>query len=110
MKAKIVVKLFTDWEYTSFETFPAGTKVQMDEEQDAMFLGWHDAVIDGQQTFVPRHFVEDGKLLVDYNPTELRGSVGDVVEIQEIHTTWLLATNTANGQTGWIPALAVVSC
>ena len=110
MKAKIVVELFTDWEYIAFPTFPQGIPVKMAAEQDEFFRGWHEAEIDSHQTFVPFHFVEDDKLIVDYNPTELRGAVGDIIAIHEIHQAWLLATNITTGQTGWIPAYAAVSC
>jgi len=109
MKARIVVKLFTDWEYTAFPTFPKGTPVKMAAEQDEFFLGWHEAEIEGHATFVPYHFVEEGLLTCDYNPTELRSNVGDMIEINEIHKTWLLATDQ-HGNQGWVPSLAVVSC
>ncbi|MCL2610244.1 MAG: SH3 domain-containing protein [Defluviitaleaceae bacterium] len=108
MKVKIVKKLFTEWERIEFPMFPKGVNVIMNEEEDKSFQGWHEAKIEGHQTFIPHHIVCDGKLTRDYNPTELVGEIGDIIEIQEVHNAWLLATNK-EGITGWIPAEKVVS-
>jgi len=108
MKVKIITPLFTVWERVEFPTFAKETKVEMKQEEDNDFRGWHEAQICGHQTFIPSHFVNDGRLTRDYNPTELAGEVGDILEVKEIYNAWLLATNE-QGITGWIPAEAVVS-
>ena len=107
MKVKIILPLFTEWERGIFPTFAKETKVAIKQE-DKDFRGWHEAEIEGHQTFIPKHFVSDGKLVRDYNPTELVGEVGDLVEVQEIHHAWLLATDE-QGTTGWIPSAVVIS-
>lgn len=71
-------------------------------------FNWYQAEIEGKETFVPKHFVTDKRLNRNYNPTELNGKIGDIIEVKEIHTLWLLAENT-QGETGWILAENVVS-
>jgi hypothetical protein len=77
-------------------------------EEDTHFLHWYPCVIERHETYVPESFVRDGKLVRDYNPTELVAEVGDILEVQEIVYAWLMATNE-NRTTGWIPAESVVS-
>ena len=91
-----------------FPTFPKETAVVMAAEADTHFLHWYACVIDGHETYVPEIFVRGGVLTRDYNPTELVQVVGDFVEVSEIVNAWLRATNE-RGETGWIPAEAVVS-
>ena len=91
----------------SFPTFAKGTDVIV-QEACTHFLNWNACVIEGYRTYVPDCFVHDGKLLRDYNPTELVQNVGDILEVQEIVYAWLSAKNL-NGVTGWIPAENVVS-
>ena len=57
---------------------------------------------------MPKHYVCNGKLTRDYNPTELIVKTGDVLEVKEIAFSWLFATNKT-GKTGWIPAEITVS-
>ena len=90
-----------------FPVFSKGTAVIMGEEC-THFLHWYSCKIEGHETYVPDSFVRDGKLVRDYNPTELVAEVGDVLEVHEIVYAWLLATN-AEGLTGWIPAESVLS-
>jgi hypothetical protein len=91
----------------AFPTFAKGTMVTMDEEC-THFLHWHPCVIEGHETYVPECFVTSGKLICDYNPTELVAEVGDILEVQEIVYAWLIATNE-NGAKGWIPVESVIS-
>ena len=91
-----------------FPTFPKGTKVTLEKEECAEFLGWYPCEIDGHETYVPQLFVCDEKLTRDYNPTELVQEIGDILEVQEIVHAWLIATNE-KGTTGWITAENVVS-
>ena len=107
MKVKVVRA--SRWEHPGeFPTFAKGTPVTLASEEDTDFLGWHACDIAGYQPFVPKVFVNDGKLTRDYNPTELIQEVGDILEVREIVYAWLLATND-KGVTGWIPAECVMS-
>jgi len=92
-----------------FPAFPKGTTVTLTEKEPCThFLHWWACDISGHATYVPECFVRDGKLIRDYNPTELIQKTGDILEVREIVYAWLLATN-AEGTTGWIPAEVVVS-
>ena len=91
-----------------FPSFPKGTRVTITGEEDTHFQHWFPCKINGHQTYIPEIFFADGILTRDYNPTELVQSAGDILEVVEIINAWLLATND-KGQTGWIPAEAVVS-
>ena len=91
----------------AFPTFEKGTVVTMGDEC-THFLHWYPCKIEEYETYVPECYVCDGKLLRDYNPTELVAGVGDILEVQEIVYEWLIATNK-NGVTGWIPAESVLS-
>jgi hypothetical protein len=107
MKVKVVAR------HTGGGTFPAfakGTMVTMVtmSAEDTHFLHWYPCEIEGYETYVPESFVRSGKLIRDYNPTELVAEVGNVLEVREIVYAWLIATNE-NGVTGWIPAESVVS-
>jgi len=91
-----------------FPRFPTGAKVTLTGKEDDYFRQWFPCEIEGHQTYIPESFMNDGVLLIDYNPTELVQNVGDILEVQEIVNAWLFASNES-GQTGWIPAEAVVS-
>ena len=91
-----------------FPKFSKGTKV-ISKEACTHFLHWWSCEIEGHATYVPAHYVSDGKLTRDYNPTELVQKVGDILEVKEIAYAWLIATNE-EGITGWIPAETIVSC
>lgn len=104
MKVKVITKHL--WE-GRFPTFDKGTRVTM-KEACTHYLHWYACDIAGYPTYVPEIFVCDGMLTRDYNPTELIQEIGDIVEVQEIVHSWLIATNE-NKITGWIPAESVVS-
>jgi len=107
MKIKVLRK--SRWDFPGeFPCFHVGTNVSMAAEEDDDFIGWFSCQIDGYETFVPKIFVEDGKLIREYNPTELTQQPGDILRVVEIVGAWLLATNE-NGVTGWIPAECVIS-
>ena len=90
-----------------FPTFAEGTVVEIGEEC-SHFPHWYPCEIDGYETYVPELFINKGKLVREYNPTELVAEVGEILEVQEIIYAWLLAINV-KGVTGWIPAESVVS-
>jgi len=105
MKVKVIAQHLGEGQ---FPTFPMGTAVKLTAEQDEHFLHWYPCDIDGHDTFVPECFICNGRLVRDYNPTELIQEAGDILTVQEIVYAWLIATND-KGVTGWIPAEAVVS-
>jgi len=86
-----------------FPTFAKGTAVIMGDEC-THFPHWYPCVIKEHETYIPESFVCDGRLVRDYNPTELVAEVGEVLEVQEIVYAWLFATN-ADGIAGWIPSM-----
>jgi hypothetical protein len=90
----------------AFPTFKKGTPVVLGEETNH-FPHWYACEIEGRQTYIADAFVNDGRLLIDYNPTELVQDVGDVLDVQEIVYDWLFAKNGI-GIKGWIPADVVV--
>ena len=107
MKVKVIRPC--RWEHPGeFPTFEKGTPVTLAREEDSDFLGWYACDIAGHTTYIPKIFVQDGKLTRDYNPTELIQEIGDVLDVREIVYAWLLAAND-KGVTGWIPAECVVS-
>ena len=107
MKVKVVRP--GRWDFPGeFPTFAKGTPVRLAGGEDTEFLGWYACNIAEYDTFVPIAFVREGKLIRDYNPTELTPKVGDVLEVCEIVGAWLFATDE-QGTTGWIPAEVVVS-
>ena len=109
MKVRVMQDYPHKWEYQGeFPTFVKGTPVILAETEDEDFLGWYACEIAGHTPYIPKIFVRDGKLIRDYNPTELIQEAGDILEVQEIIHAWLLATND-KGVTGWIPAEVVVS-
>ena len=108
MKIKVIKKYPGEWEVRQFPTFPKGTAVTITGAEDTEFRHWFPCEIEGHETFVPESFIHDGKLIRDYNPTELTAEIGDALEVREIVNAWLLVVNT-KGVTGWITAEAVVS-
>jgi|GEM_PF-868094 len=98
----------SEWDRVEFDEFRAGTKVEMAEDEDKEFKGWYAAVIEGRDTFVPKSYVEDGVLTVDYNPTELIVKVGDKLRVLKIVNAWLYVENDIYDK-GWVPSEAVVS-
>jgi len=92
----------------AFPTFRRGTRVSIGPAPKTAYAHWLACEIDGRATYLPEHFVADGALTRDYNPTELTQDVGDTLTVEAIVCGWLLATNEA-GVTGWIPAEAVIS-
>jgi len=106
---KVKVMRTSSWEFQGeFPTFEKGTAVTLAQEEDKEFFGWYACDIAGYQPYVPKVFVRDGRLIKDYNPTELIQEIGDILEVQEIVFAWLLVTND-KGITGWIPAERVMS-
>jgi len=104
MKVKVIAQHSGEG---TFPTFAKGTAVALGNEC-THFLHWYPCAIDGHETYVPESFVREGKLIRDYNPTELVAEIGDIFEVQEIVYAWLMATNES-GTSGWIPAESVLS-
>ena len=106
MKVKVIADHLGEGK---FPTFPKGTEVKkIDKEICSHFLNWWGCEINGYATYIPKHYVSDGKLTRDYNPTELVQKAGDILEVKEIAYAWFIATNEEE-ITGWIPAEVTVS-
>ena len=90
-----------------FPTFTTGVDVKMGEGC-THFLNWSACKIEGHATYIPDIFVANGKLVRDYNPTELICEVGELIEVKEIFYAWFIAEK-ADGAIGWIPAEVCIS-
>ena len=91
-----------------FPTFAKGSEVKITDEGCTHFLNWYACEIEGYATYIPDVFVADGKLVRDYNPTELICEAGEILEVKEILYAWFIAVK-ADGIMGWIPAEVCVS-
>lgn len=106
MKVKVIVNHLGEGKLPNF---PKGTAVKaINKEVCKHFLHWWSCEIEGHATYVQKHYVRNGRLARDYDPTELVQKIGDILEVKEIAYAWLIATNE-DGVTGWIPAEVVVS-
>jgi len=104
MKVKVIEK--HDGE-GRFPTFKKGTEVVI-IEACTHYLHWYACTIEKHATYVAESYVNKGKLIRNYNPTELIQNIGDILEVKEITNSWLYAVNE-NKISGWIPADKVVS-
>lgn len=104
MQVKVIEKHEGEGE---FPTFSKGTPVAL-KEACTHFFNWYACEIEGYQTYVPITYINMGKLIRTYNPTELNQEVGDILEVKEIVNAWLMVYN-GDGETGWIPVEKVVS-
>ena len=86
-----------------FPLFPKSSQVLQTGPLCTHYENWYPCTIDGHQTYVPTIFVRDGKLVRDYNPTELVCKMGETLEVTEIVYAWLFVKNAA-GESGWFPA------
>lgn len=106
---KVEVLRLSRWVHPGlFPTFVKGESVRVIGPEDTDFLGWYPCMIQGRETYIPNVFLTDGKLNRDYNPTELRFSVGDVLTVKEIVGGWVLAEDKS-GQIGWVAVECVKS-
>ncbi|MGF6148216.1 Uncharacterised protein [Kingella potus] len=83
-----------------FPTFAKGSAVE-NLAPCPQYPNWFACRIAGRDTYVPACFVADGRLLCDYNPTELRVSKGDKVMLAAVCYQWALVGK--DGETGWLP-------
>ena len=90
-----------------FPTFSKGTLVSV-KEACTHYRHWYACKIDTYFTYIPESYIVNGKLIQDYNPTELVQNVGDIVTVKAIVYGWLFAVNE-DKKCGWIPAEKVVS-
>ncbi|QIM61862.1 hypothetical protein A1D29_00205 [Pasteurellaceae bacterium Orientalotternb1] len=83
-----------------FPLFPKGSEVKVLAECPN-YQGWLNAKIANYQTYVPKHFIQQNQLVIDYNPTELVIAENEVVELIELHYEWALVQQ--DSQIGWLP-------
>jgi SH3-like domain-containing protein len=84
----------------------AGTPVSV-EDRTTKWPGWlWCATSDGAEGWVPSSYVkrdgDSGIVWRDYNANELTVVVGDVLEMLEEESSWLLC-RAKNGKLGWVP-------
>ena len=84
-----------------FPLFAKGKDVLIKDECRE-FFAWYNCEIDGYDTYIHEDYFENGKLIKDYNPTELNAEPGDILEVILIKNNWLYC-KTENGIPGWIP-------
>lgn len=91
-----------------FPTFPKATKVTLKEHCEE-FINWYLCEIDGYTTYISKYLIADGKLITDYNPTELDISANKPLEVIAIYGAWLYVKDISSERLGWIPAEKVRS-
>lgn len=84
----------------TFPLFPKGSAIHL-LAQCKSYANWYKCEIEGHQFYAPIHFIENNRLLVDYNPTELVVTENEIVELIELHYEWALVKK--NEQIGWLP-------
>ncbi len=89
-----------------FPLFKKGTAVNIIEDCK-FYLNWQKCSIKNIETYIPKSFVENGVLVVDYNPTELIANKDDIVEVLDIVFGWIYGIK--NGSYGWIPCYKCTS-
>ena len=85
----------------TFPLFKAETNVLIKDKCDG-FFAWYSCEIEGYSTYIHEDYFENGKLVTDYNPTELDAEPGDVLEVLLIKNNWLYC-KTEDEIFGWIP-------
>ncbi len=103
MKVKLIEN--HDGEGT-FPVFKSGTNVKIVEDCK-FYINWQKCFIDNMETYIPKTFIECGKLVCDYNPTELVCKTDDVVEVIDIVYGWLYASK--DSIRGWVPSYKCIS-
>ncbi len=91
----------------SFETFLVGSKVEVIEDC-AFYLNWQKCKINNVDTYIPKHYISNGTLNVEHNPTELICKKGDELTVLKIVYGWLFAS--LDDKCGWVPAYKCLSC
>jgi len=77
-------------------------------ERDTENVDWiWSTSSDGRSGWAPVIYLSidggSGRALRDYSAMELTATAGEVIEICEEHSGWVLATNS-RGESGWLPA------
>ena len=66
------------------------------------FRHWVSGEIQGYSTYFPVDFVNENKLICDYNPTELSLLQDERVKLVQVAYEWALVED-GKGRIGWIP-------
>ncbi|AHG74294.1 hypothetical protein QMO40_03565 [Mannheimia bovis] len=90
----------------AFPLFKQGSKIHLGKECDR-YPNWFSCEIAGYTTYVPRHFVAQGKLLCDYNPTELAVKKDEIVNLIELCYGWAIVERDKD--VGWLPCDILIS-
>ncbi|MFW9877352.1 MAG: SH3 domain-containing protein [Candidatus Thorarchaeota archaeon] len=77
------------------------------EEKESEWTGWIWCISkEGKQGWVPNNYLEiqgkNGKLIQDYDATELTAKTGEELIIENQESGWIWASNK-EGNKGWIP-------
>lgn len=83
-----------------FPLFSCGSQVKQVSACEH-YLNWFQCEIEGYLTYVPLHFIQDGKLIRDYNPTELSVRENELVRLLELHYEWAMVQRES--EVGWLP-------
>ncbi len=106
---KMIVKVIENHDGEgSFETFKCNEKVNI-IAQCTHYRNWLQCEIANVATYVPKCFVEDGKLNQAYNPTELICKLGQEVEVYYTVYSWIYGKNLSTNEIGWIPCEKTLS-
>lgn len=85
----------------NFPTFPVGSTIT-NIAPCKKFKNWVEGTIEEHNTYFPTDYIENGKLVCNYNPTELIASQGSTVTLLQVVYEWALVENET-GAIGWLP-------
>ncbi|MFW9941846.1 MAG: SH3 domain-containing protein [Candidatus Thorarchaeota archaeon] len=92
--------------YTDSIEFRKGERVQIGKK-DSEWSGWIWCMNkDGKERWVPNNYIDiqgnSGKMLQNYEATELEVSIGENLKIEKEESGWIWVVND-EGKKGWIP-------
>lgn len=85
----------------TFPTFPAGAEIT-NIAPCKRFKNWVEGMIEEHTTYFPTDYIKNGKLICNYNPTELIALQGSTVTLLQVVYEWALVENET-GTIGWLP-------
>ena len=85
----------------TFPTFPAGAEIT-NIAPCKRFKNWVEGKIEEHTTYFPTDYIKNGKLICNYNPTELIAVQGSTVTLLQVVYEWALVENET-GTIGWLP-------
>ncbi|WP_018753184.1 hypothetical protein [Paenibacillus sanguinis] len=85
----------------NFPTFPAGSTIT-NIAPCKRFKNWVEGTVEEYTTYFPTDYIKQGKLICNYNPTELIVFQDSTVNLLQVVYEWALVEDEA-GTIGWLP-------